>query len=447
MRMTVRRLETPRSREAPDDSRLSAMDRRVAQPWLTRERMIGAVIAVGLVVGSVSAYVAFGLTRTISVARERVVISAVQEQTFREYIPVTGTIVPHDTAYLDIVEGGQVAEVFVEEGALVEVGQPLVRLKSADLELEVITRETQLTDQLKQLSVAQLSFEQTRLGHERELIDIQFQLDQLSQRLTRQRALFADGLVSRADVDDIEAELTRYRRLRETVADARTVTTTFQRSQLDQLQAAIEGMKKNLAIVRQNYRNLILEAPIAGHLTALDAHVGQSKAPGQRIGQIDREDGYKAEALVDEFYLTRVAAGQTATVDIDATERHLKVTKVYPQVTDRRFKVDLTFADSLPDGIRRGQTLELRLEIGATRKTLVVANGPFYDDTGGRWAFVLSRSGGEAERRSISLGRRNPDAVEVVAGLTEGDRVVISSYEPFKAFDRIELRSMTSNER
>jgi HlyD family secretion protein len=402
--------------------------------------VIAAVTVLVLGIGGISAYVAFGLTRTISVARERVLISAVRAETFREYIPVTGSVVPHETTYLDVVEGGQVAEVFVEEGALVEVGQPLLRLKSAAQELEVIARETQLSEQLKQLSVAQLSFEQTRLSHERELIEIQSQLDQLSQRLTRQRALFADGLVSRADVDDIEAELTRSRRLRETVEDARTVTATVQRSLLDQLQAAVEGMKKNLAIVRQNYQNLILKAPIAGYLTALDAHVGQSKAPGQRIGQIDREDRYKAEALVDEFYLTRVASGQMATVNIDATEHPLKIIKVYPQVTDRRFKVDLAFAESLPPGVRRGQTLELKLEIGATRKSLVVANGPFFDDTGGHWAFVLTRTGELAERRPISVGRRNPDTVEVVAGLTEGDRVVVSSYEPFKAFERIELR-------
>jgi HlyD family secretion protein len=438
--MQLRRLESHRPPELSDDSRVSAMDRRVAPPWLTRERAIGAAVLLVLVVGAASAYVAFGLTRTVSVPRERLVVAAVHEATFREYIPITGTVVPYETTYLDIVEGGQVAEVFVEEGTVVKVGQPLVRLKSADLELEVITRETQLTDQLKQLSVAQLSFEQTRLGHERELIDIQFQLDQLSQRLARQRSLFSDGLVSRADVDDIEAELVRYRRLRETVADARTVTATFQRTQLDQLQAAIEGMKKNLAIVRQNYQNLILKAPVSGHLTALDAHPGQSKAAGQRIGQIDREDSYKAEALVDEFYLARVSAGQKATVDLDAKPRYLQVIKVYPQVTDRRFKVDLSFADQTPNEIRRGQTLELQLEIGAARKSLVVANGPFYDDTGGHWAFVLSRTGTEAERRAITVGRRNPDTVEVVAGLTDGDRVVVSSYEAFKAFDRIELR-------
>jgi HlyD family secretion protein len=398
----------------------------------------GALVV--LVAGGVTAYLAFGLTRTIAVPRDRVVIAPVRDETFREYVPVTGTVVPYETTYLDILEGGQIAEVLVEEGALVHIGQPLIRLKSADLELDVITRETQLTDQLKQLSVAQMSFEQTRLGHERELIDIQFQLDHLSQRLVRQRALFSDGLVSRADVDDIEAELARYRRLREAVTDARTVTAAFQHTQLDQLQAAIEGMKKNLAIVRQNYESLIVRAPVSGHLTALDAHPGQSKAAGQRVGQIDREDTYKAEALVDEFYLARVSVGQPATVEIDAKERRLQVLKVYPQVTDRRFKVDLSFVDPVAGEIRRGQTLELQLEIGETRKSLVVTNGPFFDDTGGHWAFVLSRGGNDAERRFIRLGRRNPDTVEVVAGLTGGERIIVSSYEAFKAFDRIELR-------
>ena len=198
-------------------------------------------------------------------------------------------------------------------------------------------------------------------------------------------------------------------------------------------------MKKNLTMARDNLNNLLVKAPIAGQLTALDAHLGESKAPGQRIGQIDEVESFKVSALVDEFYLSRVSPGQRAEVDLDGTTRRLVLTKVYPQVEQRQFKVDLLFVGEEPRGIRRGQTLQLRLEIGSASKSLVVANGHVYEDTGGQWAFVVLPSGGTAERRPIKLGRRNPDEVEVLGGLAVGERVITSEYESLQKFDRIRL--------
>jgi HlyD family secretion protein len=200
---------------------------------------------------------------------------------------------------------------------------------------------------------------------------------------------------------------------------------------------ALDGMNKKLAVARDNLANLVIVAPIDGQLTSLDANPGESKARGQRVGQVDEQHAFKVSALVDEFYLARVAVGQLAEVEIDGKSYVLEVSKEYPGVRDRQFEIDLKFAEGAQPPLRRGQTVRMRLEIGQPADTLVLTNGAFYDDTGGRWVFVVDESGEFAERRDVRFGRRNPEGIEVLDGLREGDRVITSGYESLERFDRI----------
>jgi len=394
---------------------------------------IAGVLAVAAIIG----YYKYGVTRTLRVDTARLVISTVEPGAFQEYIPVTGNVQPRETVYLDAVDGGQVAAVLVEEGAMVKAGDPLVRLNNTNLQLQVINSEAQLSEQLNRLTSTKLSFEQTKLTHARELIDVQFQINQSEQRLARIRSLENSGAIKRADIEDAQLELQRLEHLKAELATATRVDSQLQREQIQQLDRAVNGLTANLDLARKNLENLVIKATISGHLTSLDAHLGESKLPGQRLGQIDEVDGFKVVALVDEHYLARVTAGQKAKAEIGSEQHEMELVKVYPEVKDRQFKVDLQFVGAAPESVRRGQTLQLRLEIGALSDGLVVANGPFYTDTGGQWAFVVSGAG-VAERRAVRLGRRNPEQVEVVEGLNAGDRVITSSYEFLKQFDRIE---------
>ena len=444
MRSPVVSLKRPIAAEEQVPPDLSRMDRAIKRTWFTRAGIVLSGIVLILAGATAVAYMKYGLGRTLTVSRDRVVISTVQRGTFLDYIPVTGNIVPRNTAYLDAVEGGQVAQVLVEEGATVEIGEALVKLNNTNLQLEVIGREAQLTEQINQLNSTKLAFEQGRLAHAKELIDVEFQLDQAARLLERRKALQLSAAVSRSDVDDSQREWQRLQRLRHAILEAQASDLEFQGKQLRRLDAAVESMNQNFAIARGNLDSLVVKAPIAGQLTALEAHLGESKAPGQRIGQVDGLDTFKVSAAVDEFYLGRVNAGQKATAEIDGTTYPLNLAKVYPQVTDRQFKIDLLFDAHTPPAIRRGQTLQLRLEIGAAGKSMIVANGPFYEDTGGAWAFVVTPSGAQAERHAVKLGRRNPESVEVLGGLVEGDRVITSSYEALKAFDHVRLRGAGS---
>jgi HlyD family secretion protein len=423
---------------------ICAMDRKIEPPARWQRRLVWAVAAVLLVGMAAAAYWKFALTRTLVVNREQLVIAPVKVGVFAEYIPAQASIAPRTTAYLDAVEGGQVAEKLVEEGAFVKRGQVIVRLKNTNLQLEVLGRQAQLMEQLDRLNSTMLSFQQARLGHERELIDASAQVRQLSQRLTRRQALDVAGAVPASELDELRIDLDRYRKVEQKMLEAREVDEKFQTQQLTQLRDAIKATQENIGMAGETLQSLAAKAPITGQLTSLDAELGAAKTPGQRIGQIDDLTAYKAEASVDEFYLGRVAIGQPATADIDGHIHHLEVAKIYPQVRDRQFKVDLFFSGPAPQSLRRGQTLQARLEIGAAHQSLVTGNGPFYEDTGGTWVLVLGQTGDEAERRNVRLGRHTPEQVEVLSGLSPGERVITSSYESLRAYDRIRIRGKSN---
>jgi len=425
---------------------LSAMDRPLEREWITRSRVLAAAAALLGIALLAAAYVRYGLTRSLSTSADRVVVATVSEGLYRDYIPVSGSVEPRETVYLDAVNGGQVTQVMVEEGANVKAGQPLVRLTNANLQLQVLNSEAQLSEQLDRLTSTKLQFEQAKLNHARELIDARFQASGAEQRLHRLTALGDSGVVRRADVEDARLELDRQNGLLAALTHAQQVDESLQSEQIRMLDRTVAGLNQNLAIARQNLDNLTIRAPFDGQLTTLQAHLGESKLAGQRLGQIDRVDGYKVVALVDEHYLPRVSIGQPATPETEANLPgvRLAVMKVYPEVRDRQFKIDLAFADGAPTSVRRGQSVPLRLQIGGERRGLLITNGAFYDDTGGQWVFVLAADGRTAHRRNVQLGRRNPEQVEVLGGLAPGERVIVSSYDSYKDIDRIELTGDTT---
>jgi HlyD family secretion protein len=423
---------------AKDAVPVSAMDRSVAGPRFGRKQALLAGLLAIAAGASAYAYFEYGIARSLTIDVQRVSLSTVHAGTFNEFIPVTGRIEPRDTVFIDAVDGGQVAAVLVEEGAMVESGQPLVRLNNTNLQLEVIAREAQISEQLNRLASTKLLFEQTRLGHARELIDVGFRIDQSTQQLGRIEALANTGAIRRADIEDARLEITRLGRLQEELTAAQAVDKALQAEQILQLDQAVDSLSRNLTLARESLDNLVLKAPLSGQLTSLDANLGESKQRGQRIGQIDQLGSYKVAAWIDEHYLDRVAPGQHATVELANETFQLELTKVYPEVRDRQFRIDLDFEAGQPGSIRRGQSLQLRLAIGVASESLMVANGPFFDDTGGQWAFVLDESG-NAARRDVRLGRRNVESIEVLGGLSPGDRVVTSSYDQLLDIDQLRL--------
>lgn len=418
-----------------------AMDRRIEKTGFQKHKKAIAGAAVALLVGAGGLYMALGGTggQTVRVAEDRLIVSTVNQGQFEDFIPVRGSVEPLTSIFLDSVEGGRVERRFAEAGQFVKAGQPLLELTNTDLQLEVISREAQVIEQLNQLRTVELNLEVTRLNNRQSLVEVEYKLVQLKRTLDRRIELIKSKAISQAQYDESKDEYEYLLRRRDVLKETQNVTDRLRGEQFDKLKESTSKLQENLEFARRNLDNLIVKAPVDGQLTSLEAEVGQNKTRGERLGRIDRMDGFKVVAQVDEFYLPRLATGQTAEAAIGSGNYMLRVAKIFPQVRDGQFKVELEFAGDAPKDIRPGQSLQLRLKLGDTTTALLIPNGAFYQDTGGAWLFVVGPDGKYATKRNVQLGRRNAQVIEVKSGLDKGERVVTSAYGDMIRMDRIQL--------
>ena len=375
--------------------------------------------------------------RALQVDDERIVISPVTRGTFEQFIPVRSAVTPLRTVFLDTIEGGRVEQRLVEDGALVEAGQLLVVLSNTSLQLEVARNEALATEQLNNMRTIELNLERTRLEHKRNLIEIDYQIRRLERQIERQEGLAAKGLAVQRELDDALDELQYYQRRRAVTLESQAADARLQEAQLVFLRDNTRQIERNLAFARTNLEALNVRAPVSGKLSGFDVEVGQSISRGGRLGQVDDPDNFKLRADIDEFYLGRVLIEQRATLERGQQRYEARVSKIYPRVMNGQFEVDLVFEGAEPDGIRRGQTLQLKLTLGDEFEATLVPNGAYYQDTGGHWIFVVNGDGTEALRRPVRLGRRNARYIEVLEGLEVGERVVTSPYTSYLDMDRL----------
>ena len=416
------------------------MDTRIEKPGISPLKIAAIVVGALLAVWVVYRFLEASTTATFRVERDRITISTVMAGEFDDFIPVRGNITPLKTVYLDAIDGGRVERVLVEQGSFVEAGQVLVELSNTGLQLDVIAREAEVSEQLNNLRNTRLSLEQNRLQLKSDLVEIDYQLVRLGRLVKRRGKLIEQNLISQRDYDEVADELEYFKQRHAITLESQEQEERMRVSQMESLEDGIRQLQANLAIARNNLDDLNIRAPLAGQLTALDVEVGESKAPGERLGQIDDIDRFKVIARVDEFYVTRVRGDQVGEFVLAGETYALIVTKVYPEIEGGQFEVDLAFTGDVPEDIRRGQTLQIRLQLGESGAALLLARGGFQQDTGGSWAFVLDESGDFATRRPLRLGRQNPRNFEVLEGLVAGDQVITSQYTAFAEMDRIEFK-------
>ena len=378
--------------------------------------------------------------RVLRVQNDRIVVSTVSSGEFDDYIPVRGQVAPLKTVFLDAIEGGRVEAIYVEDGAQVEAGDLIIELSNTQLQLDVIAREAEVTEQLNNLRNTELSLEQNRLDHKRNLVDINYHIIRLGREIERLTPLVEKDLLDDSSLERLQDEYDWYIARREVTLESQETDERLQKVQMEQLRIAGAQLEKNLEVASRNMEALNVRAPVAGKLTAFDSEIGQALSRGVNIGQIDDPESFKVTANIDEYYLTRVGIEQTAAYSARGNNFDLSVRKIYPQVKNGTFEVDLVFVDSEPDSIRRGQTLQLNLQLGSPSESLLIPNGAFYQDTGGNWVFVVTADGTRAVKRNVRLGRRNLKFIEVLDGLEAGERVVTSPYTNYLDMDRLELQ-------
>jgi HlyD family secretion protein len=415
------------------------MDRKIesssAGRWIQRGLIAVVLIAVGsLAVSKLNSGTAY------TVDGRRIRIATVRAGVFEDYIPLRASVEPLKSVYLDAIDGGRVETVFAEEGTIVEQGQPLVELSNTRLQLEVLGREAEVAEQLNNLRNTQLVIEENRLELKRDLVEIDYQIVRLERLIARQAKMAHENVISRNELETAQDELVYWKKRREVAAESQAVDLRLRAAQIEQLQASVDQLKKNLSVAHKTLEGLTVKAPRAGKLTSFDLEVGESKDRGERLGQIDDVDRFRAVAQVNEFYIGRVRLGQRATFKVGGDDYQAEISKIYPEVQSGKFEVNLTFGERQPASIRRGQTLQVRLELGDREPALLVDNGPFFQDTGGAWVFALTEDGESAYRARVKLGRRNPNAIEILEGLEAGDRVVVSEYSSFLKVDRLNIK-------
>ncbi|MCB0718487.1 MAG: HlyD family efflux transporter periplasmic adaptor subunit [Bacteroidetes bacterium] len=414
-------------------------DRRIARSRWTPRRILSILGVVAVIALIAWAYSTATGGRRLRVDADRVTIADVENGPFQEYAQVTGNVLPRTTVYLDAVEGGRVEELFVEEGTRVEKGQPLLRLSNNDLQIRLINADAQRIEQINRVQDTQFRMEQNALSLRQQLVQMNYQIERLRRAHTRNKDLYAQKAISQQEFDQTETELDYWMRNKDLTLAAYKQDSLRMAKQLVQMQGSVNRMDANFRVIQEIADNLTVTAPISGQLTALDAEIGELHSAGYRFGQIDELDGFKLRAGVDEFYIARVFAGQTATtLPVAGEEYKLIVRRVYPEVQNGRFEVDLDFTGTQPTGIRRGQTIRFRLEMSDPAEALLIPRGGFLQTTGGSWVFVVDEDG-TARRRDIQVGRQNPQVVEVIEGLEPGERVITSSYESFGDADILVL--------
>jgi HlyD family secretion protein len=377
---------------------------------------------------------------TLNVEIDKLTVSIVERGPFQEFIPVMGEVLPVQTIFLDVEEGGLVEKIYIEAGSAVKQGDKILKLSNTSLLMDIMYREAELFQQINNLRNTRLLFEQSRLSLERDLADFDFQVEKMVRKFESYRSLYDEKLISRLDFEDTRDECEMVKNKRRLAAESQEKELTFRQQQIGQLEDAVKRMEQNLGVAKSKLDNLTLRAPITGTLTSLQAEPGQSKSPGERLGQIDAPEGFKARAEIDEFYIDRIQKGKPGQFELAGGTYRMVVSRVYPEVLAGKFSVDLEFPGRQAPGIRRGQTLHIRLELSDMAEALLLPRGGFFQKTGGNWVFVLEADGKTAVKRDIRLGRQNPDVFEVLGGLRSGERVITSSYDNFGDNERLVLK-------
>lgn len=371
------------------------------------------------------------------VQKNQITMAEVVEEKFQEFIPVDGVLLPRNTVYIDAVQGGVVDEVYVEDGAMLKKGDPILKLSNANMELSYMDQETRMYDAINNLANTLISIEQLKYTRQKEITELYYQLDKLKTDFNRKELFYKDKLISTKEFEDAERDYTyALNQLNITIKLKRLDSISGVR-QSQQISSSMERMQNNLALLRRNMDNMTIKSPGNGKLSSFSVEIGETKTAGEHLGQIDIPGGFKVRANVDERYISRIFEGQEAEFDLGGKVFKLAVNKIYTNVTNGSFQVDLIFDGEEPENIKRGQTLQLRITFSGESDALTIRRGGFYQETGGNWIYVVDKDGTFAQKRNIKIGRQNLYSYEVLEGLSAGEKVIVSSYESFGDKERL----------
>lgn len=370
----------------------------------------------------------------------RLTIAEVKQEPFQEFIPVDGVVQPIRTVYIDAVQGGRVEAIYVSDGTVLNEGDSILRLSNPNMELDYMNRETQMYEVINNLQNTKLTMEQRKFALEGQILDINYKIDKAKIDFNRKEDFYSENLISKQEFEDAERDYNYLMDQYDIALRTQRHDSLYTVTQLSQIKASLDRMNMNLSMLRENLEHLCVKAPVAGRLTSFAVEIGETKSAGQTLAHIDVLEGFKLRARIDERYINRTFSGQEAEFDYAGNNYQLEIQKIYTNVQSGAFEVDLVFINGVPEGIKRGQTLQLRLKFSGTTQAITIRRGGFYQETGGNWIYVLEPDGNSAVKRPIRIGRQNINSYEVLEGLMPGEQVIVSSYDAFGGKDRLVFR-------
>ncbi len=419
---------------------MDGMDRKIENKGFLSRKMIWYLLF-GALMLSVLAVIIFGdKSSKYNVDVSRITIEEVKHDVFQDYITVQGTVEPITTIYLDAVENGSVQEILIEEGNMVKKGDVILRLANDNLLLEITNSEAQVVRAINELRTARLQMDQTRLNYKQQIIELDITVTQSRRLYENNKLLREQGHISREEFDQSREAYESSNELYDLVLENFRNDSLYRSIQINSLEKSVESMETSMEIIQRRMENLNIKASVDGELASLNPEIGEVVTYGTRVGTINILDSYKLRVDIDEHYIARIQSGLTGECDFASTPYTGVITKVYPEVQNGRFAVDMVFTEEVPAQIRIGQTSRIRLQLGESKEGVLLTKGGFYQTTGGQWVFVLDESEEFAVKRDISIGRQNPRYYEVLGGLEPGEKVIVSSYQNYADHDKLILK-------
>jgi HlyD family secretion protein len=422
------------------DTPRETMDKIIPKKKGLQKKHLG-YIGIGLAM-IVLIYMAFfaDRTSTYKVEKDKLIIESVIEDQFNDYITVPGTVEPITTIFLDAQEGGRVEEKLIEEGSMVKKGDVILRLSNPDLYLNILNSESYLAEKENFLRTTLLQMEQEKLAIKRELVSLKYDIERKERNFQQNEILIRDSLISKEEYLRSKEDLDMAKQSRDLYYERYQQDSVFRSFNVETTRNDLVNMRKNLDMVKDRVKNLNVSAPVDGELGLLSPEIGQNINRGENMGQINVLTSYKVTAQIDEHYIDRVRTQLDGTLERQGSKFNLTVRRVYPEVRNGTFKIDMIFRDSMPDNIRTGQTYYISLQLGQPKVSVMVPIGGFFQETGGQWIFVLDPTESFATKRNISIGRKNPRYYEVLDGLKPGEKVIVSGYETFGKNEKLILK-------
>jgi HlyD family secretion protein len=422
------------------DTPRETMDKVIPKKKGLQKKHFG-YISIGIAI-IILTYMAFFAdhTSTYKVEKDKLIIETVTEDQFNDYITVPGTVEPISTIYLDADEGGRVEEKLIEEGSMVKKGDIILRLSNPDLFLNILNSESLLAEKENFLRTTQITMEQEKLLIKRELVTLKYDIERKDRNYQQNEILIKDNLISKEEYTRSKEDLDMAKQSRDLYIERQKQDSIFRSVNVETIIKDLQNMRNNLDMVKKRVENLNVRATVDGELGLLSPEIGQSISRGENMGQINVLTSYKVTSQIDEHYIDRVRAQLNATLDRQGNKFDLTVRRVFPEVRNGTFKIEMIFRDSMPDNIRTGQTYYISLQLGQPKRSVLVPIGGFFQETGGQWIFVLDPSESFATKRNISIGRKNPKYYEVLEGLKPGEKVIVSGYETFGKNEKLILK-------